>query len=154
MLFRSYTDNFERLVRPFAIAPTVTLPVGSYSFSTTRIGYVAGQQRRYSGEVVYEFGPFYNGDRKTVSLNTGRIQVTPQVSLEPSFSVDWVNLREGTFTAKVVRNRATYTLTPRIYVSGIVQYNSTNASVGSNLRFRWEYRPGSEIFVEIGRAHV
>mgnify|MGYP000715222950 CR=1 FL=1 len=34
-----------------------------------------------------------------------------------------------------------------IYVSGIVQYNSTNASVGSNLRFRWEYRPGSELFV-------
>jgi hypothetical protein len=28
-----------------------------------------------------------------------------------------------------------------------VQYNSTSASVGSNLRFRWEYRPGSELFV-------
>ena len=38
-------------------------------------------------------------------------------------------------------------MTPRIYVSGIVQYNSTNASIGSNLRFRWEYRPGSEVFV-------
>ena len=61
--------------------------------------------------------------------------------------IDWVDLVEGSFTAKVVRTRATYTLTPRIYVSGIVQYNSTNASVGSNLRFRWEYRPGSEVFV-------
>ena len=73
--------------------------------------------------------------------------VTPQISLEPSFSVDWVDLVQGSFTAKVVRNRATYTLTPRIYVSGIVQYNSTNASIGSNLRLRWEYRPGSEVFV-------
>jgi hypothetical protein len=34
-----------------------------------------------------------------------------------------------------------------MYVSGIVQYNSTNTSVGSNVRFRWEYQPGSEIFV-------
>ena len=73
--------------------------------------------------------------------------MTPQISLEPSLQVDWVDLKEGAFTAKVIRNRATYTLTPRIYVSGIVQYNSTNASVGSNLRFRWEYRPGSEVFV-------
>jgi hypothetical protein len=34
-----------------------------------------------------------------------------------------------------------------MFVSGIVQYNSTGTSVGSNLRFRWEYRPGSELFV-------
>ena len=47
----TYTDNFERLVRPFVIATGVTLPVGSYDFHTTRIGYIGGQQRRYSGEV-------------------------------------------------------------------------------------------------------
>ena len=142
-----YTDNFERLVRPFAIATGVTLPVGSYNFSTTRIGYVAGQQRPLSGEVVYEFGPFYNGDRQTISLNTARVQVTPQVSLEPSFSVNWVDLVQGSFTAKVARTRATYTITPRMFVSGIVQYNSSGSSFGSNVRFRWEYRPGSELFV-------
>jgi hypothetical protein len=38
-------------------------------------------------------------------------------------------------------------MTPRMFVSGIVQYNSTSAAVGSNVRFRWEYRPGSELFV-------
>ena len=36
-------------------------------------------------------------------------------------------------------------MTPRMDVSGIVQYSSTNASAGTN--FRWEYRPGSELFV-------
>jgi hypothetical protein len=28
-----------------------------------------------------------------------------------------------------------------------VQYNSTAASLASNVRFRWEYLPGSEMFV-------
>ena len=143
----AYTDSFERLVRPFAIATGVTLPVGSYDFHTTRIGYIGGQQRPYSGEIVYEFGPFYNGDRKTIALNTARLQVTPQVSLEPSFSINWVDLVQGSFTAKVARTRATYTITPRMFVSGIVQYNSAGTSFGSNVRFRWEYRPGSELFV-------
>ncbi|MEO7156696.1 MAG: DUF5916 domain-containing protein, partial [Vicinamibacterales bacterium] len=119
-----YTDSFERLVRPFAIATGVTLPVGGYDFHTTRIGYIGGQQRRYSGEVVYETGTFYNGDRQSVALNTARLQVTPQVSLEPSFSINWVDLVEGFFTAKVARTRATYTITPRMFVSGIAQYNS------------------------------
>jgi hypothetical protein len=143
----TYTDSFERLVRPFTISPGVILPVGTYDFHTTRFGYIAGQQRPVSGELVYEFGPFYNGDRKTVSLNSGRVQVTPQVSLEPSFSINWVDLVQGSFTAKVVRTRATYTITPRMFVSGILQYNSAGSSFGSNVRFRWEYRPGSELFV-------
>jgi hypothetical protein len=30
-------------------------------------------------------------------------------------------------------------------VSGVVQYDSTTASRGSNLRLRWEYAPGSEL---------
>jgi hypothetical protein len=143
----SYTDNFERLIRPFAIATGVSIPVGSYDFHTTRIGYVAGQQRPYSGEIVFETGAFYNGERQSIAVNTGRMQITPQVSLEPSFSINWIDLVQGSFTLKVARTRATYTITPRMFVSGIVQYNSAGNSFGSNVRFRWEYRPGSELFV-------
>ena len=36
---------------------------------------------------------------------------------------------------------------PMMFVSGLVQYNSNSRSLGANVRFRWEYRPGSEIFV-------
>ena len=147
LLIATVTPQFERLVAPFAIATGVRLPVGGYDYRTARLEYQAGPQRRISGNVYVENGPFYNGRKSSVGMSAARVQVTPQISLEPSFSVDWVDLVQGSFTAKVVRNRATYTLTPRIYVSGIVQYNSTNASVGSNLRLRWEYRPGSEVFV-------
>jgi len=143
----SYAPHFERLVAPFAIAPGIRIPAGEYDYHTTHLEYQGGQQRKVSGTMVVETGTFYDGTRTSVGVSGARVQVTPQVSLEPSMQVDWVDLVEGSFIAKVVRTRATYTLTPRIYVSGIVQYNSTNASVGSNLRFRWEYRPGSEVFV-------
>jgi hypothetical protein len=46
-----------------------------------------------------------------------------------------------------VSTRATVPLTPRMYVSALLQYNSTNTSFSSNIRFRWEYIPGSELFV-------
>ena len=100
-----------------------------------------------SGAVVYEQGTFYDGDRKSIALNAARLQVTPQISIEPSFSINQVDLIEGSFTATVARSRLTYTLTPRMFVSGIVQYNSATTSVGTNLRLRWEYAPGSELFV-------
>jgi hypothetical protein len=34
-----------------------------------------------------------------------------------------------------------------MFMSGLVQYGSAGRTLTSNLRFRWEYRPGSEIFV-------
>ena len=140
-------DTFERLVRPFLVAPGVTIPVGLYNFKTTSFIYNAGQQRRVSGAVLYEVGTFYSGRRQSVTLNAVRVQVTPQISIEPSLSLNVVDLPEGHFTATVVRTRATYTMTPRMFVSGIVQRTSAGASIGSNVRLRWEYAPGSELFV-------
>ena len=34
-----------------------------------------------------------------------------------------------------------------MFFSGLAQFNSSNDSLSSNLRFRWEYQPGSELFV-------
>ena len=33
-----------------------------------------------------------------------------------------------------------------MFVGGLVQYDSDSHSFSSNLRFRWEYAPGSEFF--------
>ena len=38
-------------------------------------------------------------------------------------------------------------MTPRVFFTGLVQSNSINSLVSTNLRLRWEYRPGSELFV-------
>ena len=80
-------------------------------------------------------------------MNSARIEITPRLSLEPTVSVNFVDLPQASFTATLVRARATYTVTPRMFVNGIAQYNSTTTSMGSNLRLRWEYAPGSELFV-------
>ena len=39
-------------------------------------------------------------------------------------------------------------MTPRMFVAALVQYTSSHAHrCPTNLRFRWEYQPGSELFV-------
>lgn len=34
-----------------------------------------------------------------------------------------------------------------MFFSGLLQYNSSNDTLSSNLRLRWEYQAGSELFV-------
>jgi hypothetical protein len=43
--------------------------------------------------------------------------------------------------------RVTYTMTPLMFVSALLQYNSSIDAVTTNMRLRWEYQPGSELFV-------
>ena len=73
--------------------------------------------------------------------------MTPELSVEPAVALNRIVLPEGRFTATLVTSRGSYTFTPRMLVSGLVQYSSTNDSLGANLRFRGEYQPGSELFV-------
>jgi hypothetical protein len=34
-----------------------------------------------------------------------------------------------------------------MFVAALVQFNSSNSLLSTNVRFRWEYRPGSEVFL-------
>ena len=69
------------------------------------------------------------------------------LSVEPSYSINQVDLVEGSFTSHLAGSRVTYTLTPLMFVSALVQYNSGTYSASTNVRLRWEYQPGSELFI-------
>ncbi len=143
----TYTRSYELLKQPFPIAPGVTIPMGGYGFQDVRVSLALGQQRPLSGTLSVQHGSFFSGTRTSVGFSRGRLEVTPQLSIEPSLSINWVDLPEGEFTTELVTARTTYTVTPLMFVSALVQYNSSNDSLGANLRFRWEYQPGSELFV-------
>ena len=142
-----YEQGFEAFDEGFRIARGVNVPAGGYDADNLRVQWTFGEQRRIAGTWNFEKGPFYGGDRTAIGYSAARITVTPQIAVEPAFSVDRVTLPYGDFTAKLVSSRATYTISPQMFVSGLVQYNSSNQSAGANVRFRWEYRPGSELFV-------
>ncbi len=49
--------------------------------------------------------------------------------------------------AKLVSARTTYTISTRMFVGALIQFNSSSDSLTSNIRLRWEYEPGSDLFV-------
>jgi hypothetical protein len=141
-----YDHNYELLEAPFRIATGVTIPVGGYSFTQSGVSYQLGSQRKVNGTLTLTSGSFYGGDQTAASYR-GRIAVLPQLALEPGISFNWVDLPAGRFTTKLISTRVTAPLTPRMYASALLQFNSSANAFSSNLRFRWEYQPGSELFV-------
>ena len=141
-----YTREFEFLALPFPIVPDIDVPGGAYHAPTLRGTYTRGTQRRISGDVTIAHGGLYGGDRTEVAWR-GRAELTPRLSVEPGISVNRVDLPGGAFTATLLTSRATLSFTPRMLAAALVQYNSTSRMVTTNVRFRWEYRRGSELFV-------
>ena len=142
-------QSYEFLEDPWqnVLGTDFTIPTGVYEFRDFYTSYAMGAQRRLSGTLFLQRGEFYYGEITAAGYSRGRIEVTPQFSFEPSVSVNHVKLPNGTFTAPLAITRLTYTFTPRLFFSGLLQYNSTSSVLGTNLRLRWEYRPGSELFV-------
>lgn len=142
-----YASSYEFLPEPFEIAPGIVLPVRGYDFGTWKGEFRFGEQRRVTGRVVAEHGTFFNGHKTALTLSRSRLKVRPQFAIEPTYSVNWVDLEEGSFTTHLAGARVIYTMTPLMFVSALLQYNSSNNTVDANIRFRWEYMPGSELFV-------
>ncbi len=143
----TYSELYEHLRVPFQISPGITLPVGGYPFSNIRVNYNMSQQHSVGANITLDRGTFYNGTKTTLSFARGRVRVTNQVSIEPSYAINQVSLVEGDFTTHLVGTRATYTMTPLMFTSALMQYSSATNSVSVNARLRWEYQPGSEFFI-------
>ncbi len=142
-----FSDYVEDLPESFDLFDIVAIPVGRYHFRTLSTAYRLGNQHYLSGEVKYNYGGFYGGSKHSIDVTRGRVEPVPSLFVEPGLSINWVDIPQGRFTAKVLNSRIVYTLSPRAYASALVQYNSSDNLIGLNARFRWEYRPGSDLFV-------
>ena len=130
-----FSVGYARHLRVPARSRSASRPASSCrsaatTYASVRAGYNLGQQRRASANLSFEHGTFYDGHKTTLGISRGRLNLTPQLSIEPSFSVNWVDLVEGSFTTQLVGSRVTYTMTPRMFVSALLQYNSGQQRAG------------------------
>jgi len=144
----NYTSDYEFIPTAFAIASSdVTVPAGGYTYQNFLTSYAIGTQHAMSGTVSYQQGSLYGGTKRTLGLSGGRTELTSQFALEPGVSLNWLDLPWGKLTTSVITARMTYTITPRMFVSVLTQHASSSHTLSTNARFRWEYGPGSELFV-------
>ena len=140
------TQNYERLVNRFEVGKNVFIPIGEYTFNSVRGTYTLGTQRAVSGSITAGRGGFYDGTLSELTWR-GRVGFSRQFYVEPTLSWNRVDVAGGKADNNLVSSRATYTISPRMFASALVQYASRTDSMTLNARFRWEYLPGSELFV-------
>ena len=120
--------------------------MGGYDVETVQSRYTFGSQRLISGAFAVQTGTFFGGERSEASFS-GRVKLSTKLGIEPSLALNVIDLPQGRFTTQIARARVIYTMTPRMFVEALTQFNSASDSVGTNVRYRWEYTPGSDLFI-------
>ena len=141
-----YTHDDEFLPARFTISPGVVVPAGRYISDRLAASYTLGQQRKVSGTATASWGTFYDGHRVEATY-AGRIGFNPRFAIEPSLTLNWVDLPFGSFNARIASARFILTTSPQVSLSGLIQANAAAHTLSSSLRLRWEFTPGSEMFL-------
>ncbi len=138
--------NREVLPEAFELSDELGISEGDYDFDTLRLSWQAGPQRPISGNFAFQQGGFFSGTRSEFAWR-GRVEVSSRFTVEPTLSLNWIALPEGDYDTGLVATRVNYTLSPRSFLAAFLQYNTAANSLSTNIRFRWEYQPGSDLYL-------
>jgi hypothetical protein len=134
------------LDEPFAIQPGVTIPAGVYRFYDWNFTFNSNPSRRLYERFQYSPQTFYNGTRHEVDAAIGW-RATSQASAELSWLRNDVDLPWGAFVVNLGILRVDYTLSPRMTIRSLSQYNSSTRQFSTSIRYNFIYRPGSDLYI-------
>jgi hypothetical protein len=142
-VFRNWM--FERLDDPFVVQG-VTIDPGDYWFNDWNFRFMSSRARRVFGNAGYRVGEFYDGNKKEISLGGGlRYNAYFQTSIDWSRNI--VDLPGGEFTTDLIGVRADAAFSPKMFLQGLLQYNTASETISTNIRYRFIHHPLSDFYV-------
>ena len=137
---------FDVLDQPFAIQRGVTIPAGVYRFYDWNFTFNSNPSRRLYERLRYSPQTFYEGTRHEVDAAVGW-RATSQASAELGWLRNDVSLPWGAFVVNLGVLRVDYTLSPRMTIRSLSQYNSSTRQFSTSIRYNFIYRPGSDLYL-------
>lgn len=139
-------DSYERVVRPFPIGPGVTLAPGEYDWRGVTATVRTYNGRKASGTASLSVGDFYDGTKKTLTLN-GDLRPSRLVSFNPGYQINDVQLSRGSFVTHLVGVRANISFSTTLLTSAFLQYNSAGQLAATQVRLNYIFRTIDNFYV-------
>jgi len=136
----------QGLQQPFQIADSVTLPVGSYDYTSMGFDFTTDPSAPLTMDLRLDIGGFYDGTRAGGAVTLGARRGS---SLTTSIRIEYndVRLDEGNFTRVLIAPRIAYFFTPRVMFQTLVQYSNQVHAWTANARFGWLSTANTGFFI-------
>jgi hypothetical protein len=144
---------YEDLDMPFRLSPNATVPVGSYWFTQIGLEYSVSHTDLIQWSPSVEFGTFYDGTRFGFQWSP-RWYVSKHLELTGEYEYNRVRFpeRDERFDAHVGRLRIGTALNTQLSVNAFIQYNSAVYASTANVRLRYNFREGNDLWVVVNQV--
>ncbi|MFZ5862875.1 MAG: DUF5916 domain-containing protein [Nitrospirota bacterium] len=148
MILLSWDPQVERLQDAFELQPGIIIPAGDYRYHHWNVYLASEASRPLSGIVSVLWGGYYGGRKTSVDVDL-TASVLETVSLGAALSVDWIRVPTDTapFHAdtvpRILSGNVQWSVSRRVVLKALVQHERESHTLAANLRFAWEYHPGS-----------
>lgn len=134
----------------FDFAPLgLVIDKNRYYYTRYLIQYNTDLSKKWSGDISYSFGRFYNGRRNRIGATT-RFAPIPQLAISLDYEYNALRqvgvARENLYT-NLYTSSLRLALNPQVQLSTFYQYNSFDRQGRWNIRFSWEYLPLSFVYL-------
>jgi len=147
--------QYEDLLSAFALSDAVSIPSGSYAFYIASAAFETASSRRLRAYIDVEAGSFFDGRRSTIRIQPTWV-ASAHLRIGLGYEVTRLHFpeREERLTAHLGRLRVNAALNTKLSTQAFVQYNSTDARWSTNLRFRYNVREGTDLYVVFNRQVI
>jgi opacity protein-like surface antigen len=140
--------HVDNLLEPYDLSDDVSVPVGHYVYPDVTFMLQTPPGRLFNTMVMGEAGGYYDGWRVSAGLMPTWSGI-PDLEIGGMLQYNLVRFpsRDQSYLAPVGQLRALATLSVKFSASVLVQYNGADDTLGANLRFRYNPREGTDVYI-------
>lgn len=150
-LYGTVRNNFDRLVTDFVLPGGVIIPAGSYSWYNWNTHTQVSRSLPLSFHMDVICCDYYNGTMLAVRPDF-RFRPSEYFEVNVNYDGTFIRVPSGEVDIHIASVDGLINFTPDMQFAVQAQYDNISQSFGFLGRYRWEFRPGSEIFVAIGQS--
>jgi hypothetical protein len=144
----SILNSYENVEKEFNFSEDASVPAGKYNFTQFVAHVNTSESKKLSLAIDCYVGSFYDGNRLTAGLEPlWNIGSSLQLGLAYEYNHVSFPDRDQTFIGNIGRIKALLMLNTKLSLSTFVQYNSSENTLSTNMRFRYNPREGNDFYI-------
>jgi hypothetical protein len=144
-------NAFEFVPEAFDIGDTLIVPAGRYEWTRFEASFETSDARPFAVGVEVSCCGFYDGSAIQAQIELG-YRPSEYFEIVPGYEATFIDLPTGEVDIHVVEVVSVVNFTPDMQLALQAQFDNISQDFGFLARYRWEYLPGSELFVALGQG--
>ncbi len=140
--------RIDQIEEDFELSDSVNVPVGKYEYLSGKLMLQTPGTRSFYTIFMFEGGGYFDGYKISPGVQP-KWNIGPSVEIGGLYQLDLIRFpeRQESLNNHIAGLRALYMFSTKLSFSAFVQYNSAINKILSNVRFRYNPKEGTDLFI-------